>query len=51
MRRKIRNQDMFGAPVSLNFNRQGNTFQTTFGAVISIAINTFMAVLFFYKIY
>lgn len=50
MRRRIRNQDIFGSAVSLNFNRQGNTFQTTFGAFLSIAINAFMLVLFIYKI-
>jgi hypothetical protein len=36
---------MFGHPVTLNFNRQGDTYFTTFGGVISILLN---ALLFWY---
>jgi hypothetical protein len=35
----IKKRDMFGHPVTLNFNRQGDTYFTTCGGVISILLN------------
>lgn len=39
---------MFGSIVNLNFNRKGNTHQTTIGGILSILINTFI---FGYSVY
>ena len=33
---------MFGQPVTLNFNRQGDVFRTHCGATVSLAVNLFM---------
>lgn len=35
----IKARDMFGHPVTLNFNRQGDTYFTTCGGIISIVLN------------
>ena len=35
----IKNRDMFGHPVVLNFNRQGNTYFTSIGGILSIIMN------------
>lgn len=42
MRRFIKDQDYFGHPVLLNFNRKGSTHSTLCGGLISILINAFM---------
>ena len=34
----IRNQDSYGHRVVLNFNRNGDTFKTKFGGVVSIFV-------------
>ena len=39
IRKKIKKNDMFGHSVVLNFNRQGETYKTSFGGFISIIIN------------
>ena len=38
LRKRFKNNDMFGHSVVLNFNRQGETYKTSFGGLISIAI-------------
>ena len=40
----IRNQDIFGHQVKLNFNNKGNSYQTLPGGCISIAVKIFMIV-------
>ena len=34
----IKSQDIFGHPITLNFNRQGDTFKTLLGGYVSIMI-------------
>jgi len=36
--KRIKNQDMFGHPVTLNFNTQGDTYNTVIGGVVSVFI-------------
>lgn len=36
-----------GYPISLNFNRKGETFNTVTGGIVSIALNVLMLYLFF----
>lgn len=38
LRKRVKNNDMFGHSVVLNFNRQGETYKTSFGGCISIFI-------------
>jgi hypothetical protein len=38
----IKARDMFGHPVTLNFNRQGDTYFTTGGGLISILLNVLL---------
>lgn len=35
----VRNQDMFGHPIGLNFDRNGSTFKTTIGGLVSTLVN------------
>ena len=49
IRSSIRGQDMFGHPVVLNFNRQGDTFTTVLGGCLSIIINAFLLGFVVYK--
>ena len=40
----LKNQDMFGKPVSLNFDKKGDVINTNFGGVISLIIKIGMFV-------
>ena len=38
LKKLIKNQDYFGQLVSLNFNKKGSRFNTTFGGLVSIMV-------------
>ena len=38
IRKKVKDSDMFGHSVVLNFNRQGDTFKTIAGGLFSVII-------------
>jgi hypothetical protein len=48
-KRKVKDQDMFGVPVVLNFNKQGDTFKTFLGGLFSICIKIALGVFLMYK--
>jgi len=39
----LKNQDIFGHPVKLNFNRQGEEYATPFGGIVTILLKLFLA--------
>jgi hypothetical protein len=45
----IKNRDMFGHPISLNFNRKGDTFNTSIGGIVSILMNILLGVFCYIK--
>ena len=45
----LKNQDMFGKPVSLNFDKKGDVINTNFGGVISLIIKIGMFAYFINK--
>ena len=42
----IREQDIFGKPIMLNFNKKGNTHNTVFGGLVSIISKAILFVYF-----
>ena len=42
MKRLVKEQDMFGHPVSLNFNKKGTTANTLLGGCCSILVKLFL---------
>jgi hypothetical protein len=42
MKKFVKGQDMFGFPISINFNGSGSTFTTLPGGLLSILINLFL---------
>ena len=42
IRNFIRNFDLFGQPILLNFNKKGNTHTTLIGGLISIIVQVFL---------
>ena len=42
-KKTIKNRDKFGHHVALNFNRQGNVFNTSIGGYVSIMMNVVLA--------
>ena len=44
MKRKIKEQDIFGHQISFNFDKQGATHKTCVGGVVSIAIKVVVLV-------
>ena len=42
MKKFIRNKDIFGEQVSLNFDKKGNTFKTSFGGFLTIIFYMFI---------
>ena len=42
----IRNRDMFGQPVLLNFNKKGNTHNTFIGGFISLFVQVGLLIYF-----
>ena len=49
MLNKIKEKDMFGHSVSLNYRREGNTHNTICGGIISLFIYAIMLNLVFFK--
>ena len=49
MKKKIKNQDMFGHSVMLNFNRAGDTFNTFPGGLISIVVRIILGLFLLVK--
>jgi len=47
----IKNQDMFGHQVALNFNRQGNTFNTVLGGLVSVVLKVLILGFICFKTY
>ena len=47
----IKNHDLFGYPIRLNFNNKGDYFQTISGGMLSICIKLFMWGFVAYKLY
>jgi len=47
----VRDQDMFGHPVTLNFNRQGDTHNTFIGGLVSMFIKLLIFGFLAYKSY
>ena len=46
IKKTLRNQDMFGHPVSLNFDKKGDVLRTNFGGVVSIIIKALLFAFF-----
>ena len=40
----IRNRDLFGNPITLSFNKKGNTHQTLVGGFVSIVAQSFLII-------
>ena len=49
IRNFLRNRDEFGHAVTLNFNRNGDTFNTVLGGLVSLSINIFLFLWIVYK--
>ena len=47
----IKSQDLFGHPVTLNFNQQGDTFATLLGGVVSVFIKVVLLVFLVSKVF
>jgi hypothetical protein len=41
---KIKAQDLYGHPVKLNFDKQGDMHKTLIGGVFSLVVNTIMLI-------
>ena len=50
VRKKIVNSDMFGHPVSLNFNKKGDTHNTLCGGMLSLFTRLFFLWYLFMRI-
>jgi len=50
MKKKIKNQDIFGHKVTLNFNRSGDQFATLPGGLVSIIVKAILALFLITKI-
>ena len=42
----IKGRDSFGHPITLNFNKKGDFYTTTFGGIITVLINILLAYYF-----
>ena len=47
----VRKQDMFGFPITLNFNNKGDTFNTFIGGFVSVFIKALLLGFLLYKGY
>ena len=43
-RKKVKDKDLFGHQVAFNFNRQGETFKTSCGGILSILIMVLLSI-------
>ena len=50
MNKKIRDHDLFGHPVVLNFKQQGDTSNTVLGGAVSILIKIFLVTFLYFKL-
>ena len=49
--KSIKNHDIFGTPVSLNFNQDGTNYKTLIGGLFSLLIKVVMILFFIHKFY
>ena len=50
MKRLVKEQDMFGHPVTLNFNKKGSTANTLLGGLCSILVKLFLIVFVLFRL-
>ena len=49
--KSIKNHDIFGSPVSLNFNKDGSNYKTLIGGLFSLLIKVVMILFIIHKLY
>jgi hypothetical protein len=50
MKQFVKDQDIFGQEISLNFDRKGNTYKTSFGGILTIIFYSLIAAVSAYGI-